>query len=413
MSVTVEEIKSKPFVSNGPAFYKEVQIRNMTRHDIVITNDEGEQSILPGNKDIVLENGYVVYECRFTCGMRTAPSIYGPSELEIPGVKITISARTYATAPYYIQGHGFSIALAEQAPIARDMILESRRRPHYLDLADDDEEADPRLVFQVIDPYHQFSSVYVNIFGQTIYLRAGILNEELPIWLDEIPPEKAPAGCHARLRCYVRYPNRYSVLHTDYEQVFEIPLDNIEEEVPYILPNGDIICVAMNEEAMKRVLLRKHELSRNGNRQVVTPANMISRSAHEAEIAKLKEEKDVLEDNLKMKMTSAATKYEATIQKLTKENLDLNTELEELRVKNREWSNVYKAAQEKKAAELESAKKEEELKKLRLANKQSLQQTAMDNKQKNIELGWTVAKVGLGVLATIITLAVTISKSKK
>ena len=248
MGIKTQESTSLHLSSTYNAYYKEFQIRNWTSVGIVVTEFSGEQFWLPPSQDVRESEASVEIERRVHNGMRAQQTQFGMKDVPIKCTKTTISFDTIRSKPLKLNEFGIIISTFDHANVAKAMLHESLMNPIVYETRVDAELVDPRLVFQVIDPSNKWSELYVNVFGQTLIVRAGHFNHDLPF--EQTDTEQIGRLEDGILVCYLRYPHQYYNGAEPVTTVFEISLENVEKGEPILLPSGDIVCVAPTVEGL-------------------------------------------------------------------------------------------------------------------------------------------------------------------
>lgn len=263
----------------------------------------------------------------------------------------------------------------------------------------DMELVDPRFVFQVIDPSNQFDALLVNIFGQTIILRAGTFGRVIPT----SRPDPTKAFERGRLICYLRYPTEYYSGAKPKQIVFDIALDDIYKKEPFRLPSGDLVCIATNMEDLREIVAKKSECSTSIVTAGSISEHMIPKEVFDAAEENHKKEITRIKEDAKTRLETLATKHANETAKLQAELQDAKMRATNAEAKAERWKELhdantaYRTNEQKIAQEAEKTRKE-----------------ANENARKDIENMWLALKIGGAVLTSVTSFAITmLIKSKK
>ena len=339
MGVITQDTNAQPLSSMYPSFYRESQIRNWTHVNIVITEMTGEQHCLPPVNTRERE-ACIEIEARSITGLRSRQTQFATEEIPIPGKKVTIPFDLIRNAPY--KHNNLIISTVDHAAWAKSMVNESMINPLVYETRVDMDIADPRLVFQVIDPSNQWSELYVNVFGQTIIVRAGHYAEDLPFPKPEGETNKT-ADEDGTLICYLRYPHEYYFGANPVTTVFEVSLESVTHGQPIKLPSGDVICVSPTLEGLQLLLQMKAAGNTGRSPSRCLSDKMVPKEVFESAKANLEAEAKRMQEAHKVELETLKTNHASTVSKLNAKIEALTREKESLETQNRRWEDLNKA----------------------------------------------------------------------
>ena len=395
---------SSKFTSAGlssvyDSYYRETQIKNWTPVEITITTSSGEQFRRPPCKEIRDFEACVELEERWVNGKREQLTEFGTKQMPIEAERVVIPLSSIRNHPYKVPKYNVIISTADQECIAREMLNESNYNPILHETRVDDSIMDPRLVFQVMDPGNRWDVLFVNVFGQTIALRAGHWNQMLPV---EDLGEESKTNATGSLICYLRYPDEYCQGARPLSTVFEISLDTIDEEEPLLLPDGQTICVAATREALQRVLAKKATGFAGRLAANMVSSKMVPKELHETMIKEYEGKLKAQRDELQTKMDSVITLKNNEVAKLKTQLAEAEIKVTALESQVARWEQINKAESvigANKLTEIEALAK--------------ARQAQLDASRKEIDNMWNVLKVSGGIVATVLTFAVTLMAKRK
>lgn len=396
MGYTTRELESGPLSSLYPSCYTETQWLNWCPIDVVITDKTGRQDTLPRWPKSIPGNPHVSIVRRHCNGPRATVTRSGSQDIAIPAKEYTVNYEEFSSYPLRMDELGVIISTKEMALVARDMVRESGYRYNVEETYADYATLDPRIVFEVKDPFNRWEYLFVNVFGQTIQLRCGHRAQMIPD-LDNSTLAQYNAEC--TLSCYLRYPSNYIQDTRETVPVFTINLSDLDKGEPYYLPTGDAVCVASSEEGLRDVLARKHVGSASPN---FAALGMVSKDVHEQLVkqltAKVEQERSIAADQLRAQRAKhdaevAANKSE--IDRVKRENEILSKQVEYFNTIQR--SMVDRAEREEKfALQREKARSEQ-----------------IDASQKSLDRTYSMLKIGGAVAAAVLSFAITAYTKKK
>ena len=332
MGLTTQDISVCALNNSYPALYREMQVRNWTHIDVVLTFNDGSQEILPSQNTAYRESDACIEieQLKFN-GVRVKDTKLGTSDpVPIPGTRYRVPFELFRNAPYRVAGLNIIISTVDHSYTAAQMVSESNYNPVLYETSVDEELTDPRLVFRVIDPANRWTELYVSVFGKTIILRSGHWANTCPLG-NSSDNDTLDKG---KLCCYLRYPYQYVNTTPATSTVFEVSLENVLNEEPVIVPGGDVLCVATSMEALGKVLAKKRSGQISTIPQVATLPNMISKSLYDDAQARFKEEVDRLTKahaqeiaNLKLENETKVLKLQADLAKKEQEATDLKSQV--------------------------------------------------------------------------------------
>lgn len=404
MGYSTQEFTSSNLTNMYPAYYEEFQVVNWAHTDIVLTKSNGAQFVLAKSAQPVREqDACIILESRSYNGLRvqlnSSVAASHSQEIQVPAKRYHVLFESLRNAPIRIEECDCILSTVEQSMIAKNMACEINFSPMLNENRTDAGLIDPRLVFQVIDPANQFDALLVNVFGQTIILRAGTFGQVIPTSM----PDVTKSFERGRLICYLRYPTEYYSGAKTKQIVFDIALDDIYKKEPFRLPSGDLVCVATNMDDLREIVAKKAECSTS----IVTSGSiselMIPKEVFEAAEANHKAELARVKEDAKNRLESLAARHANEVSKLQSELLAANQAKDAAEAKSKQWealneaNTTFRTNEQKIAQEAEKTRKE-----------------ANDNARRDIEHMWTVLKIGGGILTSVASFAVTVLvKSKK
>lgn len=396
MGYTTREYESTAFSTAYPAYYTETQIHNWSPVDIVITDMHGHQETLPKWPGMSsTTSAHVEIQFRRHVGPRTKQNKNGTiTELPVKAWQYIIDYDELKQCPIYVEELGYVISTVEHSLIAKSYLEERQYCPELVETAADFRETNPRFVFEVYDPAHRWDILYMHFMGQTIELECKHFKGRIcDIFASEVNIED-----RSTLTCYMRYPSESIVEGGRTQQVFKLNLGDIDLELPYRIPSGDLVCIAPSKEALQRVLAKKAEGSR-----VLKIEGMVTKEAYESAVKNLelkcKEAKDQAEETARVSKIKTDTEIATLKQKLAAEEgktADLQQQIEAHKA-------LLKAYADQKVQETKIAERHEKLQ----------QERAATSKQR-IETDWTALKIVGGLAVTVITFAIAmLAKNRK
>ena len=382
-----------------PSYYRELQIHNWTPVDIVITDNTGKQeTLLKWPRLDTVTTPYVEIEYRYHSGARTKVDRNKRHiEQPIPTKKFTVNYQDFVLYPIRVEELGIIVSTVEQSLLAKNMILESGYSPECQETYSDCETVDPRFVFEVKDPFNRWECLYLNVLGQTITLRCGHSNQ---ILADIDEAEVASMASECKLSCYLRYPTNYMQAENTTVSVFSLNLATLDEEQPYTLPSGDVICIASSMDALQRVIAKRHS-----GVPGIQIAGMISKEVHDNTVAQLKSqlqaEKDANLTNLRSLRAQKDTEISDLKNKLNEEKRKTESQARQLEY----WDSLHESSMERYAREDKLS-----------AQREKSRQESLDHAREDTEAFWTAIKVGGTVATAVLSFALTVllkTSSKK
>lgn len=397
MGYKTREYESRSLTNRYPAYYKEMQVLNYSNVDVVITHHNGAQSTVPRWSHTATLTQKIVIAVREVTGMRSEETKLGPRDIPIHTSEYEVNYSDFISYPTKVEELGIVLSSVEHSTIAKDMVLASEYNPAASEYASDFGSTDPRLVFEVKDPYSYWEQLYLNVLGQTIVVRCGHRNQ-LIAGIDDIVQEST---LRPTLTCYLRYPSNSVDTDNCTATAFTIDLTDIDKLTPFQLPSGDVLCVADSLESLQVVLSKKH----NGHvvANVVRPTNMISKEVHEQLIKNLQDKIDRETKNNAEQLKALRIEQATKVAELNAKTADLEMENSSLKKQISHWSDLYKASSQTQ----EQRYKEAERREAYLAKMD-------DRKFKETEHTWDMIKIGAGALASLGTFALSMYlKSRK
>ena len=401
---TVEDSQSAALTNIYPALYREMQVINWCSIDVVVTERDGSQSLLPRCPNPV-NDGFacVRIEMRKHNGMRIDMNQSVPNSstaaLQLPTKRTSIYFRDFNNAPIRVEEFGIILSTVEQATIAKDMVCGEKYPSMIYETRVDANMIDPRIVLQVIDPNNQWDCLYVNVLGTTVVLRSGRYNQIIPSAIPTTTPNPHESG---KLIGYLRYPTEYYVGCQTKQFVFEISLDELYKKEPYRLSSGDYICIAENMYDLQEVMNKKANQC-GGIHANCASDKMVPKEMYEAAEKNHQLEIDQLNETHKNVLNSATTKLKSDLEDTKAKLQTALREKDAAEAKCKQWEAMHEAAtsfdtqQSKADAEREKVRKEQ-----------------YENSRRDIENMWTMMKIGGTVLAAVSSFAITmLIKSKK
>lgn len=404
MGYQSQEFKSASLSNLYPAYYNELQVINWSHVDIVLTKSNGEQTtMLRSDTPMREEDACVVIEHRSTNGMRISPdsslSARDSRGIELPAKRFRIPFNEFRNSPIRVEEFNWIISTVEQAMIAKNMACDINYGSMLQETRCDLDTVDPRLVFQVIDPRNEFDMLLVNIFGQTIILRAGQFDQLIP---SSVPPVGIPES--GRLICYLKYPMEYYSGAKPKQIVFELPLSEIYRKEPFQIPSGDYVCIATNMEDLQEIVAKKMSCSKGIVTSGSISEKMVPKEVYDAAEANYKAKIEQLTADFKQRLETLTIQKNNEIAEGKSKIGELTRENTALKTKCSEWEKIVEARataeehQQRVDKSAESARKE-----------------AADAERKDIDNMWTALKIGGTILSAVTSFALTmmVKASKK
>jgi len=399
MAYTIQEIESGPLSNLYPSLYSESQIKNQSRINVVVTEQSGAQYVIPATPGVGESESRVQIEYRSCNGLRLVRDKNSVIAREAPikGYRIDVPLQEFYMHPLKIVERNIIISTVDHSGMAKDMVRQDRINPLNQETRVDHELSDPRFVFQVNDPGHIYDVLFVNVFGQTIILRAGCWGEILP----SEASNKTGELDYGSLLCYLRYPNDYSDATPTLTTVFEIGLENLIHEEPIKLPSGDIVCVATSMESLQKVIAKKS--SGASTMPSYLASKMIPKEVHDAALSAVNAERDQIKQTLTQKIQNVTVSKDAKIAELQAELAATKREKESAEFRERQWEEISKARAKAQSDDADVSAAQERVRK-----------EALENSRKEIDNMWTCVKIGASVASGIVSFVVTVLlKSKK
>ena len=404
MGYSTQEFTSASLTNLYPAYYKELQVINWSHVDIVITEANGEQkTLLRSDTPVKESDACVVIEQRSTNGMRIQPNSSLSSResrgIELPAKRWNIPFESFRNSPIRIEEFNWIISTVEQSMIAKNMACEINFGPLLSETREDVNMTDPRFVFQVIDPRNEFDCILLNLFGQTVVLRAGCYNQLIP---SSAPNVGLPDG--GRLICYLKYPMEYFSGVRTKQIVFEIPLDEIYRKEPFQIPSGDYVCVATNMEDLQEVVAKKSSCAKGIVTSGSISEKMIPKEVYDAAEANYKTKLEQLEKDQRQRLETLTIQKNAKIAELESKIGELTREKNSLEAKCSQWEKIAEA----------TASAEEKRQRVEKSAEQTRKE-ASDAAKRDIDNMWTALKIGGTILSAVTSFALTmlVKSSKK
>ena len=405
MGYTSQEFKSASLTNLYPAYYTELQVINWSHVDIVLTKSNGEQTtMLRSDTPMREEDACVVIERRSCNGMRISPdsslSARDSRGIELPAKRINIPFDAFRNSPIRIEEFNWIISTVEQAMIAKNMACDINYGSLLQETRVDLDTVDPRLVFQVIDPRNEFEMLLVNIFGQTIILRAGKFDQLIP---SSVQPVGTPES--GRLICYLKYPMEYFSGAKAKQVVFEIPLEEIYRKEPFQIPSGDYVCIATTMADLQEVVAKKTSCARGIVTSGSISEKMVPREVYDEAEKSYKAKIEQLKEDSRQRLETLTIQKNNEIAALKSSNAEKDREISALKAKCSEWEKISEARttaeehQQRVDKSAEQARKE-----------------AVDAERKDIDNMWTTLKIGGTILSAVTSFALTMmvkASSKK
>lgn len=395
MGYTTQEFTSCALSNLYPAYYKEFQILNWTHVDLVVTEADGNQILLPRSGDILEADACAVIEYRSHNGMRCDENSGVRRDLALNSLRTRIPFDRFRNAPLRVEEHNFILSTADQSMIAKDMMCEQMLAPALYENRSDTEMTDPRFIFQIVDPYNQWDALLVNVFGQTVVLRAGVFGQFIP---SDKPADSVPDK--GKLICYLRYPTDYCGVTKSLQTIFEIPLNDLERKEPYQLPSGDVVCIATSMEDLQEIMLKKSS-SMNNIHVGIIPDKMVSKETYEAARKNFDAECIRLREEFKVKLETTVLTKNNEIAKLKAENQKLAYERDVAESKAKQWEGIHAA---NATVRVDEAKISEAAAKARKEEAEA--------SKKEMDYLWGILGVCGTIMTGALTFAITIYKAK-
>ena len=389
MDIQSESSDSKALSAEYPAHYREFQIRNWSPVDLVITYPNGEQHAAPAMSGLREREACAEIQFRQADGARVEYTNLGVQEKPIEYTRTIIPFDLYRNSPYRVAEYGVILSTADMSIVAKEMAVAREANPLSYETRNDEEIVDPRFVFQVVDPRNQWDALFVNIFGKTIIVRAGHWINEL-VGVDDTSTLDGP-----KLMCYLRYPYDYYQHTRPVETVFSVSLDNLDNEEPIVLPEGDTICVASSMESLQRVLVKKSTGHRGRVAANALSSKMVTKEVYESAQKVYEKEIEKVKAECKAKIETVSVGKDNEISKLKAEIVKLTGEKESLTSQVRHWE-ALNAAQTKVGTS--SAEVAEAIAKAR--------KETYEASRKDIDNMWNMLKLGGAVAASVVSFSI-------
>ena len=338
MGYTTRESDSLPLTKLYPSFYNETQVNNWTPVDLVITDLTGKQTVVPKWPSSIMSAApYAELSIRECTGYRvsTDNKTNIQKDIPIPTKTYTVPYEDFVLYPVQIKEAGIIISTTEHSLIAKNMVTETTYCPAQSEYVSDFELTDPRFVYEVRDTCNRWDMLYLNVMGQTIKVKCSHGNKIPDI--DNIRVQNDFGEC--TLKCYLRYPSNSQMGERETVPVFTINLKDLDLEEPYIVPSGDIICVASSEEALQRVIAKKNDHT-HGRPQI---QGMMSLEVHEQTVKNLEKQLEDTKKDCQLKIQSVSTRKDAEIIELRTKVASRDREIESLKSQNEQWKSLHAA----------------------------------------------------------------------
>ena len=397
MGYTAQEFTSANLTRLYPSLYREFQVINWSHVDVVITEANGEQTTRPRDLTPVRESEACVILETISCnGLRVQKDSTLPAHdakaLQMKGKRISVPFESFLNAPVRVEELGCIISTVEQAAIAKNMMCEINYGALIYENRTDVELTDPRFVFQIIDPNNQWDALLVNVFGQTVILRAGHYGKIIRPTMQQ---QKTPEA--ARLIWYLRYPTEYFGSAKEKNIVFNIPLDEIYKKEPYLLPGGDYVCIATDMDSLQEVLAKKSSCAQGICAAVNLSDKMIPKEVYETAEANFKSECERLKQEAKQRLETLLVQKNNELAKLQAKLDQVTHEKEKAEARAREWeavNDVRTHVEENRHKESVAAEK--------------VRKEMHDDARADIDHMWTALKIGGTIVTGVFSFAVTL-----
>ena len=345
MGYPTRKSDSLPLPKNYPSLYKETQINNWTPVDIVVTYHNGRQEVMPRWPSAsVSPKPYVEATVRSCNGYRINQDHGTLKDIPIPTETYTIFYEDFVLYPVEIKELGIVISTAEHSLMAKNMVTETRYIPDTVEHLSDFNMTDPRFVFEVKDTCNRWNMLYVNIMGQTIKVKCSHWSKIPDI--DSDSSIENPFGV-STLTCYLRYPTDYQMDEPETVQVFTINLKDIDLEEPYLVPSGDIVCVASSMEALQRVINKRNDATH----RVPQVTEMVPLEVHKKTVEQLENKVEEVKTNCTQRIQTITVRKDSEIANLKAEINDKDREIASLKQQNAAWSALHSATMDRAAHE--------------------------------------------------------------
>lgn len=398
MGFQTREFSSLPLQSRHAGYYEEMQITNFTCIDIVITRADGSQTIIPKWKYTTSIQNNVQIVVRETNGVRQEVTTLGVKEIPVQAKEYVVDLSRFTMAPVKVPELNIIISTVEFSLAAKDLATASSYSPHQSEYLSDFEMCDPRLVFEVKDPYNRWECLYLSVMGQAITLRCGHMNQAIV----DLDGGVIPDGTHPILNCYLRYPSDSVDSCGQTTPVFELDLMDIDKEEPYLLPSGDTICIASSIEALQRVLSKKR-CGGIASPSAVRINGMISKDVHDQIVSNLKSQMETTASQAKEEIKAANIRHSTVVAELNAKLVEEKQKVSNLEKQVSNWNALHEAT-------VERSKREDALS----AQREKTRSESVNNALKENEKVWDTIKIGASIIATLSSFAVTmIIKAKK
>lgn len=392
MGYLTREFSSLPLQGRYPGYYEELQIVNYTCVDVVITRSDGSQETIPKWKHPTSIRNVVQFVTRNFTGVRQEVTNLGVKDNPIPAKEYTVDLANFTLYPTRVPELNLIVSTVEMSLTAKDIATADAYSPLNSEYLSDFEMRDPRLVFEVKDPYNRWECLYLSVMGQSITLRCGHMNQAIV----DLDGGRIPEGERPILSCYLRYPTDSVDTCGRTIPVFEVDLGDIDKEEPYVLPTGDTICIAESIEALQRVLSKKH-CGVNASASAVRINGMISKEVHDQIVNNLKSQIDEVTKLADEKRKASEIKHATTVAELNAKIVSEKTRADNLQNQVNQWSSLHDAT-------VERFKREDALS----AQREKMRSETVNNALKENDKVWDTVKIGASVIATLTSFAVTL-----
>lgn len=397
MGYTTHEFTSAGLTNLYPSLYREFQVVNWSHVDVVVTELDGAQTTMMRSECPVRESdSCVVIESIKFHGLRLQKDSSLPANsqrsLPLPGKRFNIPFESFRMHPVRIEEFNCIISTVEQSMIAKNMACEISYGPLLYENRTDMELTDPRFVFQVIDPNNQLDALFVNVFGQTITLRAGRYGKLIPGTTSDSNILE-----QARLICYLRYPTAYFGTVKEKQIVFDIPLNDLYKREPYCLPSGDVICIAEDISSLEEVMAKKSSSYRGVVVQNNVLEKMIPKDVYEAAEENFKKDCERIKIEAKQRYDTLATQKASEIAKLQFQLQQVTQERDRAEAKVKQWEAINDVR----------THVDENQQKVNLAA-EKVRKEANDNAKDDIEFMKTAIKLGGTIVSGVMSFAITL-----
>lgn len=396
MGYITRELESGPLSSIYPSCYTETQWLNWCPVDVVITDNNGRQDTLPRWPKAIPGHPHVSILQRHCNGPRVNLTKTGPQDVKIPAKEFTINYEEFSSYPVRVDELGIIVSTKEMSLVAKGMTLESGYRYNVDETYADCTTLDPRLVFEVKDPFNRWEYLFVNVFGQTIQLRCGHRAQMIPDLTDSVI---AQYNAESTLSCYLRYPSNYIQDTRDTVPVFTINLVDIDKGEPYHLPTGDVVCVASSEEGLRDVLARRHVGSASPN---FAALGMVSKDVHDRLVKQLT-------DRIEQERNTAADQLRAMRAKHEAETASCKAEMDKLKRDNEILSKQVEYFGSIQKSISERAERDEKF----AIQREKARAEEYEANQRSLDRTYSALKIGGTIIAGVLSFALTLYAKKK